>query len=189
MADALLALAELLAPRPEDGDEEGERGPRGAVGAASRTGPGAIGPPGRDALPETPARSGGEIWSAEEVPAEGCADLEAAWDPREQPEHEVLFRQRVGAEDVFLGVSGRDPSSACCEELLVRVRLPGARASDISLDVREKVLDLRSPQKRLFLHLPHPVDAKSGRACFLAEKGTLEVTLRIQRELDFINFA
>lgn len=52
------------------------------------------------------------------------------------------------------------------------------------------VLSANGPSSRkLLLHLPHPVDAKSGRACFLAEKGTLEVTLRMQREFDFINFA
>lgn len=43
--------------------------------------------------------------------------------------------------------------------------------------------------RRLLLHLPHPVDTTNGRARFLSEQATLEVTLRMKRELDFINFA
>ncbi|KAJ6653546.1 hypothetical protein lerEdw1_009126 [Lerista edwardsae] len=186
MADALLALAELLAPRPEDGvEEDGRCGPRGAE--ASRAGPGAIGPPRR--APAAAPGGGPEIWRPEEVPEGGGEEEEAAGDPRQQPQYEVLFKQHVGAEDLFLGMSRKDPSTACCEEMLIRIQLPDTRAADITLDIQEKVLDLRSPQKKLLLHLPHPVDTRSGRACFLAEKGTLEVTLRLQREFDFINFA
>ncbi|XP_062819812.1 dynein axonemal assembly factor 6 [Anolis carolinensis] len=90
---------------------------------------------------------------------------------------------------MFLGMSRKDPSTACCEDMLIKIKLPDTKASDITLDIQEKILDLRSPQKKLLLHLPHPVDAESGRACFLHEKGLLEVTLRMKRELDFINFA
>nr|XP_020651480.1 protein PIH1D3 [Pogona vitticeps] len=103
--------------------------------------------------------------------------------------YEILFRQHVGAEDVFLGMSRKDPSTACCEDMLIKIKLPDTKASDITLDIREKVLDLRSPQKKLLLHLPHPVDTQSGKACFLYEQGLLEVTLKMKREFDFINFA
>uniref|UniRef100_A0A8D0B8M5 Dynein axonemal assembly factor 6 n=1 Tax=Salvator merianae TaxID=96440 RepID=A0A8D0B8M5_SALMN len=191
-AQALQALADLLASPQEDEDEDGD-GQRQAPNLGSVTpgdiaGGGGGGPKPRPAA-TTEVKSGNskEIWSAEEVP-EGCG-YEDAWDTREPPEYEILFRQQVGAEDVFLGVSRKDPSTACCEDMLIKIQLPDTKASDIVLDIQEKVLDLRSPQKKLLLHLPHPVDTKSGKACFLAEKGILEVILKMKRELDFINFA
>ncbi|XP_015687885.1 protein PIH1D3 [Protobothrops mucrosquamatus] len=103
--------------------------------------------------------------------------------------YEIVFKQQVRAEDLFLGTSRKDPSTACCEDMLIKIKLPDTKASDITLDIQEKLLDFRSPQKRLLLHLPHPVDTTNGRARFLSEQATLEVTLRMKRELDFINFA
>ncbi|MGH0166252.1 UNVERIFIED_CONTAM: hypothetical protein FKN15_075115 [Acipenser sinensis] len=49
--------------------------------------------------------------------------------------------------------------------------------------------DPRQQPDKLGLHLPHPVDSKTGKACFISEAQTLEVTLTMQREMDFINFA
>uniref|UniRef100_A0A8C2TE01 Dynein axonemal assembly factor 6 n=1 Tax=Coturnix japonica TaxID=93934 RepID=A0A8C2TE01_COTJA len=126
------------------------------------------------------------IWSMEEVP-EG-SEFDDTWDPREQPEYEILFKQHVGTEDVFFGMSRKDPSTACCEDM-VKIKLPETKFSDITLDIQDKVLDLRTPQKKLLLHLPCPVDSKKGKARFLSEEELLEVTLRMRREFDFINFA
>ncbi|KAK9393698.1 protein PIH1D3 [Crotalus adamanteus] len=134
-----------------------------------------------------PPEEGKAIWSAEEVTEGNTGD--ASWDPREQPEYEIVFKQQVRAEDLFLGMSRKDPSTACCEDMLIKIKLPDTKASDITLDIQEKLLDFRSPQKRLLLHLPHPVDTTNGKARFLSEQATLEVTLRMKRELDFINFA
>ena len=69
----------------------------------------------------------------------------SADDSRAVPHHEVLFRQAVGAGDAFLGLSGKDPSSLCCEQLLVRVRLPEAEsAAGLDLDVTPARLRLTS---------------------------------------------
>ena len=40
---------------------------------------------------------------------------------------------------------------------------------------------------RLGLHLPHPVASDSGKARWIASKFMLEVTLRLQREYDFLH--
>ena len=40
----------------------------------------------------------------------------------------------------------------------------------------------------LGLHLPHPVDHKSGKAQWDGKTDTLSVTLRMKREYDFMNF-
>ncbi|XP_039210917.1 dynein assembly factor 6, axonemal isoform X2 [Crotalus tigris] len=184
-ADSLLALTGLLSSGSGNGDSaDPAQGPAG-----DRSGPGSIGPPkagGASAAPQPP-EEGKAIWSAEEVTEGNTGD--ASWDPREQPEYEIVFKQQVRAEDLFLGMSRKDPSTACCEDMLIKIKLPDTKASDITLDIQEKLLDFRSPQKRLLLHLPHPVDTTNGKARFLSEQATLEVTLRMKRELDFINFA
>ncbi|XP_053130185.1 dynein axonemal assembly factor 6 isoform X1 [Hemicordylus capensis] len=190
MSEGLLALARLLAPeREEEDDDDGQA--EGLGSTTSRAGPGSIGalPRAASAAAPTQVKPGisKEIWRAEEVPEGSEAD--DTWDSREQPEYEILFKQHVGAEDIFLGMSRKDPSTACCEDMLIKIKLPDTKISDITLDIREKVLDLRSPQKKLLLPLPHPVDTKSGKACFFAERDTLEVTLKMQREFDFINFS
>lgn len=62
-----------------------------------------------------------------------------------------MFRQKVGTEDVYLGMSGMDPSSTKCQELLMKVYqsrtklkeqifLPGAKYKDVTLDVTEQVV-------------------------------------------------
>ena len=40
----------------------------------------------------------------------------------------------------------------------------------------------------LGLHLPHPVDHKSGKAQWDGKTETLSVTLRMKRDYDFMNF-
>ena len=60
------------------------------------------------------------IWTADEV-------LEAAEempDDRMQPDFEIIPKQHVGTEDVFLGLSDRDASSNHCDAILVKVWLP-----------------------------------------------------------------
>ncbi|CAM4718806.1 dynein axonemal assembly factor 6 isoform X2 [Lepidochelys kempii] len=185
---SLQALAKLLADPQEEDNEDNDLGSHSST--VSAVGPGNIGPAKKAEPTVTPdVKSGNskDIWNTEEVP-EG-SEFDDIWDPREQPEYEILFKQQVGAEDIFLGMSRKDPSTACCEDMLIKIKLPDTRSSDITLDIQDKILDLRTPKKKLLLHLPHPVDSKNGKACFISEKETLEVTLRMEREFDFINFA
>ncbi|KAG6925614.1 PIH1 domain containing 3 [Chelydra serpentina] len=185
---SLQTLAKLLAdPQEEDNDDDDLGSYSSSV---STVGPGNIGPAKQAEPTVTPnVKSGNskDIWNSEEVP-EG-SEFDDIWDPREQPEYEILFKQQVGAEDIFLGLNRKDLSTACCEDMLIKIKLPDTKSSDITLDIQDKILDLRTPKKKLLLHLPHPVDSKNGKACFISEKETLEVTLRMKREFDFINFA
>jgi len=87
---------------------------------------------------------------------------------------------------MFLGMSGRDPSSHWCEDMIVRISLPGHKMADCELDVTESFLDLRTPSHRLGLHLPHPCDPQAGSAKFDSRKAELSVTLRMTREMDFL---
>ncbi|AWP03650.1 putative protein PIH1D3 [Scophthalmus maximus] len=126
-----------------------------------------------------------DIWSEEEV-AEGSHYDDLA-DPRPQPEYEIILKQSVGTEDLFLGLSGKDPSSMCCEAMLVKIKLPDTMATDVVLDVKEKFLDLRTPKHKLGLHLPRAIHSQEGKAQFFSERGELEVTLLLKRSMDFIN--
>ncbi|XP_078544513.1 dynein axonemal assembly factor 6 [Lissotriton helveticus] len=185
---SLQALSKLLTLEQEDEDEYFDSKPN--CSSVASVGPGDIGTSKTTqtkATPKEECASGNDIWDPEEV-QEG-SEFDDILDHREQPEYEIIFKQHVASEDVFLGMSRKDPSTACCEDMLVRIKLPGVKSGDIVLDVRDKFLDLRTPKYKLGLHLPHPVDGKIGKAHFISEKETLEVTLTMRREFDFINFA
>uniref|UniRef100_UPI00398E8687 dynein axonemal assembly factor 6 isoform X2 n=1 Tax=Pristiophorus japonicus TaxID=55135 RepID=UPI00398E8687 len=120
----LQALSQLLTPAQEE-DELEEQPAQGACSLE----PGHIGPPKgsnpTDSSPKQPADTK-MIWAEDDVP-EG-SEFEDIWDPRQQPEYEIVFRQRVGTEDVFLGMSRKDPSTACCEDM-VQARIAPAPPS------------------------------------------------------------
>ncbi|TRY69727.1 hypothetical protein DNTS_035409 [Danionella cerebrum] len=123
------------------------------------------------------------IWEDEEV-TEG-AHFDDLNDPRPQPEYDVVLKQSVGTEDLFLGLSGKDPSSMSCDSMLIRVKLPDTKTSDVVLDVKETFLSLRTPKYKLGLHLPHPVHKQEGSARFITEREELEITLPLSRSLGY----
>ena len=61
-----------------------------------------------------------QIWDEQEVNEKA----EEIPDDRPQPDFDIIPKQHVGTEDVFLGLSDRDASSAHCDALLVKVWLP-----------------------------------------------------------------
>lgn len=180
----LQALSALLSPQQDDDDDEDCKD----VSTCARLGPGHIGPPPKKHKEESTANvkeNSKDIWSEDEV-AEG-SQYEDLADPRPQPEYEIILKQSVGTEDVFLGLNGKNPSSMCCEAMLVKIKLPDTEATDLVLDVKEKFLDLRTPKYKLGLHLPHPIYSHEGQAQFFSERGELEVTLLMKRPMDVIN--
>lgn len=60
-------------------------------------------------------------------------------------------------------------------------------SSDITLGSWFSVFVLLLSRK-LLLNLPHPVDCNSAKAFYILETETLEVTINLKRELDFVNF-
>ncbi|KAK9538485.1 hypothetical protein VZT92_003653 [Zoarces viviparus] len=183
-AQHLQALSTLLSTQQDDdGDEDCKN-----VTACAGLGPGHIGPPpkrDKEVSPVYEKKNSKDIWSEEEV-AEGSQYDDFA-DPRPQPEYEVLLKQSVGTEDMFLGLNRKDPSSMCCEAMLVKIKLPDTEATDVILDVKEKFLDLRTPKYKLGLHLPHPTHSHGGKAHFFSVREELEVTLLIKRPMDVVN--
>ena len=77
----------------------------------------------------------------------------------------------------------KDPSSHDCEDLTLRIELPGTGGmGELDLDVKETVLKLRSPVYKLNLYLPHKVDDKKGSAKWDSKTEVLKVTLPIIRD-------
>uniref|UniRef100_A0A3B4ZIW7 PIH1 domain containing 3 n=1 Tax=Stegastes partitus TaxID=144197 RepID=A0A3B4ZIW7_9TELE len=176
----LEALSALLSTQQEEEEDEDS--------ACAHLGPGHIGPPSKkenEGNPWIPPKNSKDIWSEDEV-SEG-SQYDDVIDSRPQPEYEIILKQSVGTEDLFLGLSRKDPSSMCCEAMLVKIKLPDTKATEVVLDVKEKFLDLRTPKYKLGLHLPHPVHSQEGKAQFFSEREELEVTLLMKRPLDFIN--
>ena len=71
-----------------------------------------------------------QIWTEEEV----AVKAEELPDDRPQPEYEIIFKQHVGTEDVFLGLSDKDISNN--DAVLVKVWLPNTKFSQVQLDVK-----------------------------------------------------
>ncbi|XP_005796625.2 protein PIH1D3 isoform X3 [Xiphophorus maculatus] len=174
----LQALSALLSTQQEEDEDEDCK--QNAT-AYRQLGPGHIGPPPKKEKEVSTAytkRTSKDIWSEEEV-AEGSQYDDLA-DPRPQPEYEIILKQSVGTEDLFLGLSQKDPSSMCCEAMLVKIKLPDTKAKDVFLDLKEKYLDLRTPKYKLGLHLPHPIQNQEGKAQFFSDRQELEVTLLLK---------
>ena len=72
--------------------------------------------------------------------------------------------------------------------LQIKVKLPGAIFKEVNVDLTDKHLSVRSPKYRLALHLPHSCDSKNGRAQWITDQETLNITVRMKREYDFVNF-
>ena len=123
-----------------------------------------------------------DIWDDDEVDA--CAV--AAYDSRERPEYTFLYKQKIGANDVYLGLDyEKDPSSASCEELLLRVDMPkDASAQETHLDVKADSVDLRSANYRLVLPLPKKVLTGRGSAKWEKDKHRMVITLVVDREAE-----
>ncbi|EDV97327.1 dynein axonemal assembly factor 6 [Drosophila grimshawi] len=203
--DQLRQLEELLNPRRTRGgiecssssEDEGE-----SLVVHKQT-PGSIGPQAAGAA----SKSGGKkkpnlvATPLEEPPKSQPATLEEWQDAQERedadiletrkcPEYTMTYRQAVGTEDVFLQMGQRTGASASCEDLVLEIALPDEQmdADKMTLTLHEKEVDLGTALYRLKLPLPHSVDVDRCQAKYDKELGKLRLTLRLRRELDYVNF-
>jgi hypothetical protein len=119
---------------------------------------------------------GAEIWDETEVQTSEELQLQVK-DSRKRPDYDVLYKQRVGSEDLYLGIGEVTPASASCEMIVLKIALPGDSISDLDLDVKKQTLVLKSKIHHLATYLPHPVDHNSGEAKWDGDKCVLSVTL------------
>ena len=134
--------------------------------------PGAIGTGSGSQKTSETLGKGGDIWRTEEVSEKQHYEYE---DPRPQPDYDLIFKQSVGAEDVFLGMGGKTPATASCEGMVVcllvcvcvcgggggggggewvnltssfqvKIKLPGAELKDVQLDITDTFLDCKTTE-------------------------------------------
>jgi hypothetical protein len=118
------------------------------------------------------------IWGQEEIDGH---DPDFDDDGRVVPEYDILYKQQVGSEDVFLGMSGKTPMTSDCNFMVVRIKLPGSQLKNIDLNVEKQKIVVQDPTYRLATYLPYSAKDKEGKAQWLAEKDVLSVTLPIDR--------
>ncbi|XP_028522744.1 dynein axonemal assembly factor 6 isoform X2 [Apis cerana] len=182
----LKALQELINPTKDSSDSEDDLPQAGA----RKLGPGDIkvqnGMSQDHSGPHAPLEMDSDsIWHSSEAIASQNFET---YDPRKVPEYEMKFKQAVTAEDVFLGMGFKTPGTASCEWLSVFVKMPNEKREKIELSVETEAIDVRSLNYRLHLETPHPVDPNASSAKWHNDTSTLEITLRLSRELDEVNF-
>ncbi|KAL4230502.1 Protein pih1d3 [Mactra antiquata] len=181
----LTELVDMMKPPDEESDSDEDQ----PTSAIAQLNPGNIGSAKKaseEKKTEKVKKNDKDIWDTEEV-QEG-AEFESVYDPRPQPEYDMIFKQAVSSEDMFLQMGNKTPATASCEDMVVKIKLPNTKMADVTLDVKPKFLDCRTPKYFLGLHLPNPVDHKAGKAQWDGNTETLSVTLRMKREYDFMNF-
>ena len=100
-------------------------------------------------------------------------------DDRIQPDFDIIPKQHVGTEDVFLQLSDRDSSSNHCDALLVKIWLPNTQFKNVELDIKGSSIVVQSPNFYLNKILPYNVDKTKGKAQFDSDKHILSVTLPV----------
>jgi hypothetical protein len=123
------------------------------------------------------------IWEDYEVPRE--EEVEDPNETRKRPRYDILYKQDITTEDVFLGMSDKSPSSEDCTHMVVKVHFPGCVMKDLELDVTKERFLAESDTLRLSMYLPLPVDHNEGNAKWDSKKECLIVTLPILREEGF----
>lgn len=84
-----------------------------------------------------------DIWDVNEVEEGG--EFDTSDDPRIQPDYEIHYKQKVSAEDIFLQMGNKTPATASCEEMVVKINLPGVgKISEIDVNLYDKFLDCRT---------------------------------------------
>ncbi|KAK2954680.1 putative PIH1D3 like protein [Blattamonas nauphoetae] len=152
----------------------------GNIGAPSQSRPVGSKPPQFAKKPKPPSKY--QIWTEEEL------DKQPYFEPideRIEPQYDILFKQSVGAEDVFFGLSGKVPSIDSCDSILLKISLPGENVKEISTELAPRLFTLRSPKFKLTVGLPRVVKDKEGRAEWDPKKSLLSVTVPIDTRQSF----
>lgn len=80
---------------------------------------------------------------------------------------------------MYVGLSDLDPSSSKCQELLLKVKLPGTVLAEIQTDVEQDRFWLQTPIYNLLYYIPYEVDKKSISAKWVTDKEELRVSMKL----------
>jgi hypothetical protein len=111
-------------------------------------------------------------------------------DTRKHPEYKITYKQAVTTEDIYLQMGLKTPATSSCEDMIVEVKIPDETVGidQMDLTVEEDKIELKTPIYRLKLMLPHKVNPQKGRAEYDKERKILKLTVKMNREYDFVNF-
>lgn len=125
-----------------------------------------------------------EIWLESEIPTEDMLVAKASKSNQlPAPKFEFRYKQAVGTEDTYLGMSDKSPGSFDCTHLVVKVHFPNSKMRDLDLDVTKNRIKVESRTLRLFTYLPVNVFHEKGSAKFDTKKEVLTITLPIDDEM------
>jgi hypothetical protein len=100
-------------------------------------------------------------------------------DDRPKPKFEILYKQTVNTEDIYLGMSGKCNSSLSCDQLLIKIWLPNTQLKEIGLELKEQSLHLQTQNYLLNHILPYKIDKDNSDAKWDKDKGLLLLTVKI----------
>lgn len=102
---------------------------------------------------------------------------------RISPEYNIIYKQTVTPEDIYLPLSNKTPATTSCEELCIEISLPNETVDidQMTLDVRDTSVDLQTPIYRLTLPFPQQIYPDLGKAEWNSAKKTLTLTLRMKQ--------
>lgn len=116
---------------------------------SAKLGPGSIGSKPKETTETTEKKNiytkkqSKNIWEEEEV--EAGAEFDTSDDPRVQPEYDIVYKQKLTSEEMFLQMGSKTPATSSCEDMVVKIKLPGVeKVSEIDVNTYEKFLDCRT---------------------------------------------
>lgn len=129
------------------------------------------------------------INSMEELERQQELDQELL-DTRKQPEFSIAYKQALTTSDIYLQMGMKTSATASCENMVIEIKLPEETVTIDQMDLKVEPADIRleTPVYKFSLNLPHSVDPKRSRAEYDVDTKVLKLTLKMNRELDFINF-
>lgn len=127
-----------------------------------------------------PSRPQNEIWKHSEI-----KKVKYIEDERIEPEYESNFRQKVGTEDVYLGFSNIDPSSSKCQELMLKVKLPGSFLKEIQMEIDKDILWIQTSIYNLYYHIPYKIDNTKTKSKWIKDKEELHVFMTMIKDFNF----
>lgn len=111
-------------------------------------------------------------------------------DGRERPDYTIKYKQSVNTEDVFLQMANKTSATSSCEDICIEIKLPDETIGidQMELEVRSDSFELKTSKYRLKMPLMQPINPDNGRAIWDNQRKLLTLTMKMKRELDFVNF-
>lgn len=107
-----------------------------------------------------------EIWKENEIPTEDELIARSGGNRLPIPQYEFRYKQSVGTEETFFGLSDKTPASFDCTHLVIKIHFPNSRMRDLDLDVTKNRIKAESRTHKLFTYLPVNVFPDKGDAKF-----------------------